>query len=58
MLCGFYRLCQTGDAEKVREKLEQLPAAAAQNSVQSQVTPKEVVDQVCMTLMFYMNQIS
>ena len=42
MLCGFYKLCQSGDAEKVREKLDQLPAASTHNSVQSQVTPQEV----------------
>lgn len=31
MICGFYKLCQDGNADELREKLDKLPKPAVQN---------------------------
>ena len=51
MLCGFHKLCQSGDEEKVREKLAQLPQASTQNSVQLASNSQEY-DQVSFMSVF------
>ena len=47
MLCGFYKLCEEGDEEKIHEKLSKLPVASTQNSVQSADNTREEIIEVC-----------
>ena len=47
MLCGFYKLCEEGDEEKIHEKLSKLPVASTQNSVQSADNAREEIIEVC-----------
>ena len=47
MICGFYKLCEDGKEERVRERLSQLPVAGTQNCVPSGDNSQEQDIEVC-----------
>ena len=47
MICAFYKLCEDGKEERVRERLSQLPVAGTQNCVSSRDNAQEHDIEVC-----------